>query len=261
MNKLMQDGLIGLYRLAKATGGLDTGPGRRLFEASYQFYKDRLEAGPIQVLRPWVRPGAWVVDVGANIGFFTRRFADWVSDGGKVIAVEPEAVNYARLRHNIAAAGLADVVETVQAAVAEATGEGFLEVNPGHPGDHRLGTEGNGVRIATTTIDDLLAARGWPEVSLIKMDVQGAEARALDGARQALERVRPALFLAVDDRSLRRYGSSAAELLSSAAARGYAIHSRVGKGLSEPLTVERALELGETRAYDDLLLIPAPPAT
>ena len=35
-----------------------------------------------------------------------------------------------------------------------------------------------------TTIDDLLSDRGWPEVSLIKIDVQGAEARVLSGARR-----------------------------------------------------------------------------
>ena len=97
-----------------------------------------------------------------------------------MIAVEPEAVNFARLQHAIAEAGLTDVVETIQAAVAEVAGEGFLEVNPGHPGDHKLGAEG--VPVAMTTIDDMLAARGWPEVSLIKVDVQGAEARVLAGA-------------------------------------------------------------------------------
>jgi FkbM family methyltransferase len=259
MNKLLQDGLIGLYRLVKATGALDTAVGRRVFEASYQIYKGRLEAGPIRMLRPWVKPNTFVIDVGANIGFFTRQFATWVSDGGKVIAVEPEAVNFARLQHAIAEAGLTDVVETIQAAVAEATGEGFLEVNPGHPGDHKLGTAG--VPVAMTTIDDLLDARGWPEVSLIKVDVQGAEARVLAGARRTLERFRPALFLEVDDQQLRRYGSSAAELLTSATAQGYTIHSRVGKGLSNPLSVDQALATGEAKEYDDILLLPAQAAT
>jgi FkbM family methyltransferase len=259
MNRLLQSGLIGLYRLVAATGGLDTPLGRRIFEASYQFYKDRLEAGPIRMLRPWVRPKTFVIDVGANIGFFSRQFATWVSDGGKVIAVEPEALNYARLQHAIAKAGLADVVETIHAAVAETTGEGLLEINPGHPGDHKLGTQG--VPVAITTIDDLLSARGWPEVSLIKVDVQGAEARVLAGARRALERFRPALFLEVDDQQLRYYGSSASELLTSATAQGYTIHSRLGSGLSTALSVNQALALGETKEYDDMLLLPAQPAT
>jgi FkbM family methyltransferase len=259
MNKLLQDGLIGLYRLVNGTGALDTAVGRRVFESAYRIYKDRLEAGPIRVLRPFVRPRTYVIDVGANIGFFTMQFAAWVSDGGKVIAVEPEAVNYARLRHAIAEAGLTDVVKTLQAAVAEVAGEGFLEVDPGHPGNHKLGAEG--VPVAVTTIDDIVAARGLPEVSLIKVDVQGAEARVLAGARRTLERSRPALFLEVDDRQLRRYGSSAAELLASAAGLGYAIHSRVGEGISTPMSVDEALAQGESKPYEDTLLLPARPAT
>jgi FkbM family methyltransferase len=258
LTEMLQGGLIGVYRLVKATGWLDTALGRRVFEESYRVYKDRLEAGPIQMLRPWVRPNTLVIDVGANIGFFTRQFASWVSDGGKVIALEPEAVNYARLQHAIAKAGLTHVVETIQAAVAETTGEGFLEINPGHPGDHKLGTAGT--PIAMTTIDDVLTSRGWPEVSLIKVDVQGAEARVLAGARGALERFRPALFLEVDDQQLRRYGSSAADLLTSTTAQGYRIHTRVGKGISSPLSLDQALALGETKEYVDMLLLPDQPA-
>ena len=254
MNRLVQGGLIRLYQLVKATGALHTPTGRKIFETSYRFYKDRFEAGPIRLLRPWVRPGTFVIDVGANIGFFTRQFATWVGEGGKVIAVEPEALNYSRLQHAVAEAGLTDVVETIQAAVAERSGEGLLEVNPGHPGDHKLGTKG--VPITMTTIDELLATRGWPEVSLIKVDVQGAEARVLAGASDAGE---------VPAGSLSRGGRSAVEairlergeLLTSATSQGYTIHSRVGKGISNPLCVDQVLALGESKEYVDMLLLPS----
>ncbi len=255
MNKLLQDGLLGLYRLVKATGGLDTPVGRRIFEASYQLYKQRLEAGPTSMLRQWVKPKTFVIDVGANVGFFTRQFATWVSDGGKVIAIEPEAVNFSRLQKAIAKAGLMNIVEMVHAAVDEVSGEGFLEVNPVHPGDHKLGS--GGVSVALVTIDDLLSARGWPEVSLIKIDVQGAEARVLAGARQTLERFRPALFLEVDDQQLMHFGSSASELLATAQRRRfYRSIRRPGKGLSPPLSPDRA---AEAKGYQDMLLLPALP--
>jgi FkbM family methyltransferase len=256
VNRLLQGALIGLYRVTKATRALNTSLGRRIFERSYSLYKDRLEAGPIEMLRQFVRPRTYVIDVGANIGFFTRRFAAWVSEGGKVIAVEAEALNYARLRKALEEAGLSDVVETIEAAVAETTGEGLLEINPGHPGDHKLGT--TGVPVALTTIDDLVGARGWPEVSLIKVDVQGAEARVLAGANQVLERSRPALFLEVDDRQLRNYGSSVCELLTTVTSKGYTIHSRDGEGFSQPLSPQQVLAL-ESNGYQDMLLLPTPP--
>jgi FkbM family methyltransferase len=205
-----------------------------------------------------VRPKTVVIDVGANVGFFTLRFASWVTGGGKVIALEPEAVNCARLRRAVSRAGSGAVVETVQAAAADVTGEGLLQINPGHPGDHKLGAAG--VPVALTTLDDLLAARGWPEVSLIKIDVQGAEARVLAGARGVIERFRPALFVEVDDRLLRRFGSSARELLAWCASRGYAIRTLDGNPGSDPLTVSEALGVVGRKGYTDLLLLPADPA-
>lgn len=255
MKRVLQSALLAAYRVVNKTGVFNTAWGRRFFEAAYGVYKRRLEAGPTQLLRRWVKPGTCVIDVGANVGFFTLQFASWVSGGGKVLALEPEAVNFARLEDAVRQAGLTAVVESIRAAVADAVGDGFLELNPGHPGDHKLGSAG--VPVPLTTLDELLAARGWPEVSLIKIDVQGAEARVLAGARRVIERFRPALFVEVDDRMLRQYGSSAAELLTSGAALGYAPHARAGDALSPALSLEEALGVVGAKKYEDLLLLPA----
>ena len=58
-----------------------------------------------------------------------------------------------------------------------------------------------------------------------------------------------------------RYGSSAAGLLTSVTAQGYTIHSRVGKGLSNPLSLDQALTMGKAKEYDDILLLPTQAAT
>ena len=67
MNRTLQNCLIGVFRTVKATRVLDTSLGGRLFEASYGFYKARLEAGSTRLLRHWVRP-ATVVDVSKALG-------------------------------------------------------------------------------------------------------------------------------------------------------------------------------------------------
>jgi FkbM family methyltransferase len=255
----LQTGLLALYRAAAATGVLNTSWGRTLFESTYWLYKSRYEAGPIQVLRRWVRPGTAVIDVGANVGFFTLQFASWVTNGGKVFALEPEAVNFARLQRAIARAERTAVVETIQAAVGETTGEALLEINPIHPGDHKLAS--SGVAVAVTTLDHLLGARGWPEVSFIKIDVQGAEGQVLAGAGETIQKFRPALFIEVDDPHLKRFGSSARALLTSCTARGYALHTLTGKDISSALTVDQALTFGEAKGYTDFLLLPAEPSS
>ena len=258
MNKVLQGGLFGLYRGVKATGLLNTRWGRRVFESAYHLYKERFEAGPIGMLRPWVRPNSVVLDIGANVGFFTLRFASWVQGPcGKVLALEPEAVNFAGLQRAVARAGVGARVEAIQAAAAATTGTGLLELNPRHPGDHKLSAQG--VPVTLTTVDDLLRDRGWPEVSFIKIDVQGAEAQVLAGARETLARFQPALFLEVEDAKLRNYGSGARELLTACTAQGYAIHTRVGKELSPALDVDEATARAEKEAYTDFLLIASNP--
>src|SRR6516165_2912890 len=128
MNKVLQGGLLSIYRAVKATGVLNTSWGRRVFEKAYFVYKNRLEAGPVELLHRWVRPNTAVIDVGANVGFFTLQFASWLKEGGRIIALEPEAVNYESLRRAVARAGLTHVVETIQAAAADVTDKGFLQL-------------------------------------------------------------------------------------------------------------------------------------
>src|SRR5262249_17737368 len=156
-----------------STGVLQTDWGRRLFETAYWMYKRHYETGSLTSLRKCVRPGYVVVDVGANIGYFTLQFASWFGESGNVLAIEPEALNYARLHRAVMRAGFNAVGECGRAGASGRVGAGFLQPNPMHPADHKLGTTGGPVSMIT--IDSLLAARSWPKVSLIKIDVQGAE--------------------------------------------------------------------------------------
>ncbi len=215
----LQDLLLSLYRRTRQSRFLRSPLGRRLFENAYLAYKVLLEAGPIGQLQTFVAPGSCAIDVGANIGMFTMRFAHWVGEHGHVIAIEPEAQNFASLRRRIDASNHARRISAIQAVAAETAGVLYLDVNPDHPGDHKLGKAG--VPTAAVMLDGILAEHGYPLVSLIKIDVQGAEMRVLAGATHVLARCRPALFLEVDDAALRRQGASAKELFGHLAGLGY----------------------------------------
>lgn len=253
MNRTFQSGLLSLYRLSHATGVLSTSWGRSLFDRVYTGYKALLEAPHINLLATMVVQGTHIIDVGAFHGFFTVKFGRWVSQTGKVIAIEPEPENYARLRRIVATAGLNDRVETVQAAVAERSGEVRLELNPLSPVDHKLGEEG--IRVKAVTIDDLLEARGWPPVSLMKIDVQGAEEKVLAGAVRTLSTFQPSLFIEVSDETLARYGSSAERLLRTLIEKGYTIHRLSRTSISTALTIVEALSIQQSRGYADYLFL------
>ena len=258
MMNLLQRALIRLHVGVKSTGLLTTGPGRVLFERSYEFYKTWMEAGAVDQLRPLVRPGSTVIDVGANIGFFTRRFARWVGPEGRVIALEPEAQNFERLRLALAKDGMLARVETILAAAGETDGMARLRINPHHPGDHRIALpeSTHGHDVAMVRLDDLLAARGWPPVSLVKIDVQGAEERVLLGAERTLATVRPAWFVEVDDEHLRAMGSSASALVARFTTHGYAVRRLSRQGVSAALDPARLLAEMSAGGYEDFLFTP-----
>lgn len=253
MKRLLQSVLLRCYQVALASGLLATKRGRRGFEWAYEVYKATLEAGDLRALETIVTPGTTVVDVGANIGFFTRRFARWVGEGGRVIAIEPEVENCSRLRSRLASARLGRVVEVIEAVAAEQGGSLKLAINPLHPADHRIAREG--VTVAAVTLDALLAARSWPRVSLIKVDVQGAEERVLAGATETLQRLHPPLFLEVDDAALKAMDSSAEKLLQRLAAQGYTIRRLERGHVSPPVTIAEALPSCCNGRYTDFLFL------
>jgi FkbM family methyltransferase len=140
-------------------------------------------------LKSLVKPGDVVIDVGANIGYYTLLFARITGADGHVFAFEPDPANSALLAQNIAANGYGNV--TVEsAAVSNRSGLVRLFLSPDDQVDHRLYDAGEGrtsVEVPCLTLDELLGHYERP-VSLIKMDIQGAEAAALEGMGSLLER-------------------------------------------------------------------------
>ena len=151
------------------------------------------------VLAELLGPGDAFYDVGANIGYFTVIGARLVGPEGHVVAVEPQPEALLRLRHNLALNGF-DNVTLIEAAVGDEEGESDLVVSPegilewaalASSPEPELPT----IRVGVTTLDKL---RGeLPAPKLVKLDVEGAEGRALAGMRQTLRRDRPSVVCEV----------------------------------------------------------------
>lgn len=261
----VQRALLGASDIAVRRGLLRSALGRAAFDTAYGFYKRLREAPTADRLARLVTPGGWAVDVGANAGFYTLRLARQVRDGARVMAIEPEAVNVTRLKTALHRAGCLDRVVVVEAALTDHDGPVALAVDAGNPADHRITDDPRAEAdsaAATVTgrrLDSLLAAHGEPPVALIKIDVQGAEARVLAGAVTTIARCRPALFIELDHRALARFGTGADEIIGKLASLGYRPHDlRHGQALTER-EVRAALA---RHAYLDMLFLPedAPPA-
>jgi FkbM family methyltransferase len=142
--------------------------------------------------------GDVVLDMGANIGYYTLLFARLVGPQGRVFAFEPDPGNFRLLRRNVSLNGYHNAV-LVHKAVSDRTGPLRLYVSKDNKGDHRIYDSQDGrrsVEIEATTLDDALADFEG-RVTFIKMDIQGAEAHALRGMGRLLERL-PAVKMVVE---------------------------------------------------------------
>ena len=253
MISALQRLLMTLYALAKASGLLDSRPGKWIFRLAYFTYKRWLEPTPF-ALRNYVKPDTWVVDVGSNLGFYTLLFSRWVSGAGKVLSIEPATENYAELQSMIASEGLTERVVAVQAIASEIDGQLMLKLNPESHADHRIAD--SGVATKSVRLDSLLEQNGKPRVSLIKIDVQGAEPRVLLGGMGTLREFAPAVYMEVDDRALMESRSSAVELIDWMLGLGYVPYAVKGKNLSPALSMEEISTMLRKLGYADFLFLP-----
>ena len=255
-NILQHAGLIAYGALAR-TGVMQQPWARRLFLTAYSAYKTWIESGPVDRLKDLVAPGTTVVDVGANVRFFTLKFARWVGEQGQVIAIEPDVENFGTLAATLKAAGLERGVRLHQAAAASEAGSVHFQRNELHPGDHRITFRSEGIVVPAVTVDDLVSAAGAESVSLVKVDVQGAEMLVLAGAKRTLATMRPALFVEVDDDALLSFGSSACALVAHVEGAGYEMHELTNDGPPRKLSHERLFARVRGGSDIDVVFLPA----
>jgi FkbM family methyltransferase len=137
-----------------------------------------------------LKAGDAAYDVGANAGFFSLLMSRLVGPLGRISAFEPVASNVTELRQTLSRNGVTNV-DIVNVAVANHTGTSrFSRGDSRFVG--RLHDHGEDV-VATMALDDAHGG-GARAPRLIKIDVEGAGADVIRGARQLLTGHRPTLL-------------------------------------------------------------------
>ena len=143
-----------------------------------------LEPGVAKFMRKKIKKGMIVIDAGAHIGYFTLFMARLAGDKGKVYAVEPDKNNISILKKNISANHISNVV-TKMAAITSSSKPVKLYISDGVSWDHRIGygkdeKKRKYRKVDGVALDKLTKGR----VDFIKMDIQGAELLAFNGAKK-----------------------------------------------------------------------------
>ena len=172
------------------------------------------------VLHDFAEPNTALVDVGANIGWFTVIGSRLIGEGGHVFAIEPEPRNLRLLRRNVSANRCRNV--TVLPCAAGTEGRARLFRSAENQGDHRLEVAScrtDSVEVEVRPLDILLADNSL-NIGVVKIDTQGSESAVLRGMRKLLA-AHPKMRVVLEfwPYGLAQCGSSAEELVGLLAER------------------------------------------
>jgi FkbM family methyltransferase len=150
-----------------------------------------------------VRPGARVWDIGSNLGIFSMAAAHLAGRGGSVLAVDADAAHVELLRRTVRRAGHPQMT-LLHCAIAAELGVARLNiVGRGKAKNFLEAAESAGAfdgvveqhTVVTVTLDWLAAH--FPAPDVVKIDIEGAELMALQGAGSLLRGARPAIYVEV----------------------------------------------------------------
>lgn len=220
-------------------------PGLMLFKNSAQDFD-------FQLFKKEVPHGGTVLDIGANVGFYSIFFARYVGNNGKVFAFEPEPQNLSFLRKNVSENRYTNV-EIVPKAVGAKEGEVELFVSDFNSGGHQIydmrgsilakgsldlgdrelledehsDAPRKSLKVGLISLDNFLADYPKP-IDFVKMDVEGAEGGVLAGMTRILrENKHIKLHFEFSPACMRIFGTDPREFLATLEREGFVFYDLV----------------------------------
>ncbi len=145
----------------------------------------------MKILTQELEPGMVAVDLGANLGYVTLKMAEIVGTGGKVYAIEPSTHNYRILQKNIKTNGYGGNVFHYQLALSNMCGidKFYISDSTNLGGMTQTVHTNEAEEVSISTLDEFMKDKEYP--NFIKMDIEGHEVEALEGAFNTLRNSPP----------------------------------------------------------------------
>ena len=150
-----------------------------------------------KILHNLISPGDWVVDIGANIGHYTKRFSELVGTHGRVIAFEPVPSTFSLLSANtqlfthpnvtLINAAVSDKLDIVGISIPK-----FSSGLANYYQAHLSSAKDSALSVLTLSIDSLNINQ---RITLVKIDAEGHEAFVLAGMQKLIEKHHPILIV------------------------------------------------------------------
>jgi FkbM family methyltransferase len=192
-------------------------PYNNICEKRILFTPQYFDAQELEILVGRLKEGFTLVDIGANVGWYSLFVARKAGPSSRILAVEPQPDIFDRLTYNIRLNPFG-TVKAVACAVADKAGELTLFVDPKNKGESSVkivsASQTDAIRVPAVTLLELLKGEGFTRVDAVKLDVGGAEDLILDPFfRDAPASLYPSLLIMEDVRG--RWQTNLPDLLRS----------------------------------------------
>ncbi len=203
------------------------------------------------ILSHW-KDNTWFIDVGANVGAISIPLSK-TNPGNKVLAIEASPTIFPYLQNNVST-NQCENMRVVQCAACDEEGV-ILDFNEAPESKFGMGSLGTSfgkpsIQVKGRTLDAILADFGTPDVSVMKVDVEGFEAAVFLGSKKLLEEQKPIIFFEFCDWAEENSGrfevGESQEILREA---GYDIYLHNSDGMIQLTDVIRV-------GYENLIAFP-----
>ncbi len=174
------------------TGGPNKGQ-RLIIDRSvpnYFWLRPDYEPGIQTALASRLHTGCIAADIGAHMGFDTLHMARLVGPCGHVHAFEPDPINYRKLSLNCQLNDL-NHVTCHNLALSDQTGDVQFQAYGTTTSHIATSPKSGTITVSTCVLDEVLNHSGVNQLDLVKLDVEGAETKVLQGAKNTLKNLRP----------------------------------------------------------------------
>lgn len=163
------------------------------------------------LLDQWIKPGDWVLDIGANVGHYSLRLSELVGKSGRVLAFEPVPSTVDLLASNISRATYQNL-SIFNVAVSNKTDLVGIVVPEDSPGSKssnyyraHISNDSTALNILSISIDSLNISHS---IKFAKIDVEGHEIYVLKGMENLIKRDFPILLVEGDSSEVNSYLAS-----------------------------------------------------
>ncbi len=170
-----------------------------------------------------IKPGSVVLDIGGSFGIFALFMAHFSGPKGRVHSFEPGHFSFSQLSTNVALNRMEQRIVLHHAAASDRSATLQLFHIGGSPVNFSLGgaTGIAAEEVPAVRVADLVPAADAARVSFIKIDVEGYEIAALEGARPIIEAAKPVIMFEVSASALARQGQVPLDVYDFLSSFGY----------------------------------------